>query len=43
MPLCGFDEQMLEGLGMFYKGLSNKKEINNEIDYLNNLLEELKK
>ncbi|MDO8537490.1 MAG: hypothetical protein Q7S21_01260 [archaeon] len=22
MPLCGFDEAMLDGLGMFYKGLA---------------------
>lgn len=22
MPMCGFDKQMLDGLGMFYKGLA---------------------
>jgi hypothetical protein len=37
MPLCGFDEQMLDGLGMFYNGLldavvrkSKKKDISIE-------------
>lgn len=42
--MCGFDNQMLKGLGLFYEGLMNnttKVEINNEIEELNHLLKEL--
>jgi len=40
MPLCGFNEQMLNGLELFHEGLASNKIIDR---FNNNKLEELER